>query len=175
GGDCAKIYHAGLSPNLVERPRPENPLQNTPGSVVKLRAFITPASKETHIQRAIFEAIQTTSRNMVCTLEMQINAWWASRESHFLMINARTLRDSQQMTENTLAAIAQALREGNPSPVMANREKLAEIAQELRALMSEGQQGALVETPIHGYVWLSMELAQQLERLSQLICRALRK
>lgn len=41
--------------------------------------------------------------------------------------------------------------------------------------MSEGQQGALVETPIHGYVWLSMELAQQLERLSQLICRALRK
>ncbi|MBF3282584.1 FUSC family protein, partial [Leptospira borgpetersenii serovar Ballum] len=86
-----------------------------------------------------------------------------------------TLRDSQQMTENTLAAIAQALREGNPSPVMANREKLAEIAQELRALMSEGQQGALVETPIHGYVWLSMELAQQLASISQLICRALRK
>nr|WP_202623457.1 FUSC family protein [Cronobacter turicensis] len=174
-GDFAKIYHAGLSPNLVERPRLDKPLQNMLGSVVKLRAFITPASKETHIQRAIFEAIQTTSRNMVCTLEMQINAWWASRESHFLMINARTLRDSQQMTENTLAAIAEALREGNPSPVMANREKLVEIALELRALMKEGQQSELVETPIHGYVWLSMELAQQLERLSQLICRALRK
>ncbi|CCJ85065.1 FUSC family protein [Cronobacter dublinensis] len=174
-GDFGKIYHAGLSPNLVERPRLDKPLQHILGSVVKLRAFITPASKETHIQRAIFEAIQTTSRNMVCTLEMQINAWWASRESHFLMINAHTLRDSQQMTGNTLAAIAEALREGNPSPVMANREKLAEIVQELRALMKEGQQNELVETPIHGYVWLSMELAQQLERLSQLICRALRK
>ncbi|MBF3332789.1 FUSC family protein, partial [Leptospira borgpetersenii serovar Ballum] len=84
-------------------------------------------------------------------------------------------RDAQQMTENTLAASAQALREGNPSPLMAYRQKLAEIAQELRALMSEGQQGALVETPIHGYVWLSMEVAQQLERLSLLIYRALRK
>ncbi|MFR0519885.1 FUSC family protein, partial [Klebsiella michiganensis] len=31
------------------------------------------------------------------------------------------------------------------------------------------------ETPIHGYVWLTIELARQLELLSHLICRALRK
>lgn len=174
-GDFAKIYHAGLSPNLVERPRLDKPLQNILGSVVKLRAFITPASKETHIQRAIFEAIQTTSRNMVCTLEMQNNARWASRESHFLMINARTLRDSQQMTENTLAAIAIGAARRKPVAGDGQPREARGDRPELRALMSEGQQGALVETPIHGYVWLSMELAQQLERLSQLICRALRK
>ncbi len=39
-----------------------------------MRGLITPASKETHIQKAIFEAIQTVSRNLVCMLELQINA-----------------------------------------------------------------------------------------------------
>ncbi|MGO0763857.1 hypothetical protein ACTJKU_30170, partial [Citrobacter freundii] len=33
----------------------------------------------------------------------------------------------------------------------------------------------VAETPIHGYVWLNMEMARQLELLSHLICRALRK
>jgi hypothetical protein len=42
-----------------------------------MRGLITPASKETHIQKAIFEAIQTVSRNLVCMLELQINAHWA--------------------------------------------------------------------------------------------------
>lgn len=173
--DFSRISQAGFSPNLVERPRLDKPLQNVLNDVVKMRALITPASKETHIQKAIYEAIQTTSRNMVCTLEMQINAYWASRESHFLMINARTLRDAQQMTQRTFAALSQALHEGNPSPALANNEKLAEIVQELRMLMRDEQYGELAQTSIHGYVWLSMELARQLERLSQLICRALRK
>lgn len=173
--DFGRIYNAGFSPNLLERPRLEKPLQKILTDVVKMRAFIGPSSKETHIQKSIFEAIQKVNRNMVCTLELQINAYWASRASHFLMINARTLRDTQQMTQKTLNAIALALHEGNPSPIAANTEKLNEIVSELRQLMQEGQGSALQETPIHGYVWLSLELARQLEMLSQLICRALRK
>lgn len=170
-----RIYNAGFSPNLLERPRLEKPLHTILNEVVKMRALIGPGSKETHIQKSIFEGIQKVSRNMVCTLELQINAYWASRASHFLMINARTLRDTQQMTQKTLSTIALALQEGNPSPITANTEKLNEIVSELRQLMNEGQGSALQETPIHGYVWLSVELARQLELLSQLICRALRK
>jgi uncharacterized membrane protein YccC len=64
-------------PNLVERPRLEKHLQKVLNDVVKMRGLITPASKETHIQKAIFEAIQTVSRNLVCMLELQINAYWA--------------------------------------------------------------------------------------------------
>lgn len=41
--------------------------------------------------------------------------------------------------------------------------------------MNEQQGDTVAETPIHGYVWLSMETARQLELLSHLICRALRK
>ncbi|WP_058911304.1 FUSC family protein [Entomohabitans teleogrylli] len=174
-GDFTRVAQVGFSPNLLERPRLEKPLQHILNEVVKMRALIVPASNETRIQKAIFEAIQTTSRNMVCTLELQINAWWASRESHFLMINARTLRDTQQMSWQTLSALSRALYEGNPSPARANIDKLNEVARELRQLLRDEQAAALSETPVHGYVWLSLELARQLERLSQLICRALRK
>jgi uncharacterized membrane protein YccC len=170
-----RVYQAGFSVNLVERPRLEKHLQKILNDVVKMRGLITPASKETYIQKAIFEAIQTVSRNMVCMLELQINAHWASRSSHFVMLNAHTLRETQLMTQQTLLTIAHALYEGNPQPILANTEKLNEIVAELRELLREHQGDALVENSIHGYVWLSMELARQLELMSHLICRALRK
>ncbi|EMQ4134261.1 FUSC family protein [Enterobacter hormaechei] len=170
-----RVYQAGFSPNLIERPRLEKHLQKILNDVVKMRGLITSASKETHIQKAIFEAIQTVSRNLVCMLELQINAHWASRPSHLLMLNAHTLKETQQMTQQTLLTIAHALYEGNPQPIRANSERLNEIVAELKQLMNERQGDNVAETPIHGYVWLSMELARQLELLSQLICRALRK
>ena len=170
-----RLSQAGFSPNLVERPRLDKSLHAMLSDVVKMRALIVPASKETHIQKSVFEAIQTVSRNLVCTLELQLNAHWATRESHFVMINAHTLRETQQMTHNTLAALSKALYEGNPSPVAANNAKLAEIVGELRQIMRQDEGSALHETSIHGYVWLSLELARQLELLSHLICRALRK
>lgn len=170
-----RVYQAGFSPNLVERPRLEKHLQSILNDVVKMRGLIVPASKETHIQKAIFEAIQTVSRNMVCMLELQINAHWASRASHFVMLNARTIRETQTMTQQTLLTIAHALYEGNPQPILANSERLNEIVAELRELIQQHKDETLAETPMHGYVWLSMELARQLELLSHLICRALRK
>jgi len=170
-----RVYQAGFSPNLVERPRLEKHLQKILNDVVKMRGLIVPASKETHIQKAIFEAIQTVSRNMVCMLELQINAHWASRASHFVMLNARTIRETQTMTQQTLLTIAHALYEGNPQPILANSERLNEIVAELRQLIQQHKDETLAETPMHGYVWLSMELARQLELLSHLICRALRK
>ena len=156
-------------------PRLEKHLQTILNDVVKMRGLITPASKETHIQKSIFEAIQTVSRNLVCMLELQINAHWATRPSHLLMLNAQTLKETQQMTQQTLLTIAHALYEGNPQPILANSERLNEIVAELKQLINERQGDNVAETPIHGYVWLSMELARQLELLSHLICRALRK
>ena len=170
-----RVYQAGSSPNLLERPRLEKPLQQMLNDVVKMRALIAPASKETPAQKAIFEAIQTVNRNLVCMLELQINAYWASRDSHFVMLNAPTLRETQLMTQQTLLTIAHALYEGNPQPIRANSDRLNEIAAELRQLIDAREGESLAETPIHGYVWLSCELVRQLELLSHLICRALRK
>lgn len=62
-----RVYQAALSPNLLERPRLDKHLQRLLNDVVKMRGLITPASKETRIQKSIFEAIQTINRNwFVC-------------------------------------------------------------------------------------------------------------
>ncbi|WP_207302032.1 FUSC family protein [[Erwinia] mediterraneensis] len=171
----AKIYHAGFSPNQVEQPRLNKPLQRLLSSVIKMRALLEPASKETRIPKSVFEAIQTINRNMVYTVEMQINAWWASRESLLIMLNATTLRRTQQMTENTLRALSAMLVSGKSDKLAANSHELAEISRELRQLIQEGGSERLEETPIYGYVWLSLELAKQLERQTDLIRLALRK
>jgi hypothetical protein len=144
-------------------------------SVIKMRALLEPSSKETRIPKSVLEAIQTINRNMVYTIEMQINAWWASRESHLIMLNAPALRRTQQMTENTLRALSVMAIEGETEEVVANSHELTEISDELRRLIAEAGSDALEETPIYGYVWLTLELAKQLERMTDLMRMALRK
>lgn len=173
--ETAKIYHAGFSPNLVEQPRLARPLQRLLGRVVKMRALIDPSSKETRTPRSVFEAIQTLNRNLVCTLELQINAWWASRQSHLIMLNAPTLRRTQQMTENMLRTLSRVLIDGNTEQMATHSDELSEISHELHQLIAESGSDEQVQTPIHGYVWLSLEMTRQLERLSELLRLALRK
>ena len=132
--------------------------------VVKLRSLIVPASKETRIPKAVFEAVQTLSRNLVCTLELMADAYWASRETHFIMLNARTLRSTQLLTLSSLESLAVLMREA-AGAAAGGGGQLAEIAGELKTLMQEVSLGQHGEAPIYGYVWLSMELAQQLEEL----------
>lgn len=57
------------------------------------------------------------------------------------------------------------MREGPQEQRQAAAGQLAEIAGELKTLMQEVSLGQHGEAPIYGYVWLSMELAQQLEEL----------
>ncbi|MDF2784492.1 MAG: rane protein [Pantoea eucrina] len=170
----AKIHHAGFSPNLVEKPRLSPRFQKLLSSVIRMRALLEPASKETRIPKSVFEAIQTINRNMVNTMQMQIEAWWASRESHLLLLNAPALRRTQQMTEETLNALALLLQKGETEQVIANSHALEEIVQELEALIASGS-AQLETTAIYGYVWLSLEQARQLERMTDLVRLALRK
>lgn len=171
--DClqtaARIYGAYFSPNVIERPRLEPQLKDLLNQVVKLRSLIVPASKETHIPKTVFEAVQTLSRNLVCTLELMADAYWASRETHFIMLNARTLRSTQLLTLSSLESLALLMREGPQAQRQAAAGQLAEIAGELKTLMQEVSLGQHGEAPIYGYVWLSMELAQQLEELGDLL------
>lgn len=173
--EIAKIYHAGFSPNLIEKPRLKKPLGKLLTSVVKMRTLLVPASKETRIPKSVFEAIQTINRNMVNTVEMQIEAWWASRETHLILLNAATLRRTQQMTEKTLRALSVLALRGETDEVVANSHELTEITRELKQLIADAGSERLEETPIYGYVWLSLELAKQLERMTDLLRLALRK
>jgi uncharacterized membrane protein YccC len=171
----ATIYHAGFSPNLVEKPRLNKPLGKLLTTIIKMRALLEPSSKETRIPKSVFEAIQTINRNMVYTVEMQINAWWASRESHLILLNAPTLRRTQQMTENALRALSRLAVCGETEEVIATSHELAEITRELKQLIADAGSERVEETPIYGYVWISLELAKQLERMNDLLRLALRK
>lgn len=84
-----RVYQSAFSPNLLERPRLDSHLQKLLTDAVKMRGLIAPASKETRIPKSIYEGIQTINRNLVCMLELQIIAYWATRPSHFVLLNAQ--------------------------------------------------------------------------------------
>lgn len=171
--DClqsaGKIYGAYLSPNMIERPRLEPQLKDLLSQVVRLRGLIVPSSKETRIPTTVFEAVQTLNRNLVCTLELLADAYWASRETHFIMLNAKTLRSAQLLTLRSLESLAEMMHNGPQEQQQAAVGQLSEIAAELKTLMQEASVVQHGEAPIYGYVWLSMELTQQLEELGDLL------
>lgn len=167
--NAGKIYGAYLSPNMIERPRLEPQLKDLLNQVVRLRGLIAPSSKETRIPTTVLEAVQTLSRNLVCTLELLADAYWASRETHFIMLNAKTLRSAQLLTLRSLESLAEMMHKGPQEHQQAAVGQLSEIAAELKTLMQEISIGQHGEAPIYGYVWLSMELTQQLEELGDLL------
>lgn len=167
--NVGQIYGAYLSPNMVERPRLEPRLKALLSEVVKLRGLITPASKETHIPKPVFEAVQTLSRNLVCTLELLADAYWASRETHFIMLNAKSLRSSQLLTQRSIDSLARIMRNGESEDLHAISNELSDTSAELKVLMQEASAAQSSEAPIYGYVWLSMEMAHQLKELGDLL------
>lgn len=171
-----EIYRAGLSANLLEKPRLNEPVQALLTSLIKMRSLLEPARKETDIPRSVFEGIQTLQRNMVNTMEMQINAWWSSRESHLLLLNAPTLRHTQATTEKMLEALAEMLNNGltTSSQVTSISAEMNEISHELRGLLALAEHANAQAAPVYGYVWLSLELTRQLETMRDLISLAMR-
>lgn len=164
-----KIYHSGLSANLLEKPRLQGKLQTLLTSVVKMRASLEPAHKETRIPRSVFEGIQTIERNLITIIQMQINAWWESRDSHLLLLNAPALRRNQRITESMLNNLADMLITGHVDLVELTGNKLDEMTQELKQLLSQAEHERVEPAPVYGYVWLSIEINRQLEALSDLI------
>lgn len=170
-----KLYSAWLSPNMLERPHLEGKLKKSMNQMVKMRALFAPASKESHIPREVFDAIQTLSRNLLCTLELLADAYWSSRESHYLMLNARTLRSAQLLMLDSLEKLSDMLLNGTKGDEGALNHQLNESVEELKQLMQEMNGSQHLEAPIYGYVWLSMQVAEQLQALGDLITMTMRK
>lgn len=170
-----RLHQAAFSPNLLQQPRLNKHLQLRLAEMLKMRTLLEPACKETRIPMSVLEGIQTVNRNMLCTLELQISACWSSRESHFLLLNSITFRRTREMTVQTLQTLSAALLSGNTDKITANNAELTDISDELRQLVSKSDSSASTETQIHSYVWLSLEIINQLTRISELIRLAMRK
>ncbi len=87
--------------------------------------------------------------DLVRMLELQINAYWATRPSHFVLLNAQKLRDTQHDAE-TAEPCSCAVR-GNPAGFV-KYQKLNDAVEELRQLLNNHHDLKVVETPIYGYV-----------------------
>lgn len=169
-----KIYHSGLSANLLEKPRLQGALQQLLASVVKMRASLEPAHKESGIPKSVFEGIQTIERNLITIIQMLINAWWGSRDSHLLLLNAPTLRCNQQMTEIMLKNLSDLLIDGHIERIETTGSKLEEMTLELKQLLAQAEHQHAEPATVFGYVWLSIEINRQLEALRDLIRLVLR-
>lgn len=171
--DYSKLSAAGFSSNVLSRPDLRKLSARIMNNVLKMRNLLVPVNKETGIPKDILEEIQNITRDMVAGQRFRIDAYWASRASRFLLLNSRTLTDVHRMTQQTLQALALALHEGDLLPIKANSDRLNDITRELHELLLTHEGSEVVESAVHGYVWLSIQLAVQLEKLSELVHRAL--
>ncbi|MGL5813723.1 MAG: FUSC family protein [Aeromonas sp.] len=156
-----RLYHTHLSPNVLERPKLARSHARLLAKMVSLRPLLAPAVKETRLNAPHFEAIQTTLRNTLCTLEMLANTYWNNRHSHFLMQSAPELRACQQATETVITQLALMLKSGDQRELEFAIACLDETTTRVR-LSAE-------EASISGYLWLNLQLTLQLKQLSRLL------
>jgi len=173
--NMSSFYSAHMSPNVLERPHLTNKHQQILNELVKIRTLISPCVRETRIDKDVFDAIQVMSRNLVSTLELLTDAYWATRESHFIMLNAKKLREFQKLSINTVNALSNALLSGSIEDNLSDLPEMVAVSGELKALMENAKAAENIEAPIYGYVWLNIELAKQLDELKDLIGMVLRK
>jgi uncharacterized membrane protein YccC len=157
-----RLYHTHLSPNILERPRLAQSHSRLLSKMVSLRPLLTPAVKETRLNSTLFEAIQTTMRNTFCTLEMLANTYWRDRQNHFLMQSSPELRACQQASEEVFTQLALMLKNGDPRAAEQAIARLHEAAAEVRI-------DAGGEATVSGYLWLNLQLTEQLSHLCRLL------
>ncbi|WP_434663347.1 FUSC family protein [Aeromonas sp. NJAU223] len=157
-----RLYHTHLSPNMLERPKLTRNHARVLAKMVSLRPLLTPAVKETRLNAPHFEAIQATLRNTLCTLEMLANTYWNDRHSHFLMQSTPELRACHQATETVITQLALMLKSGEQRELDVAIACLDEATTRVR-LCAEG------EASISGYLWLNVQLTEQLKQLSRLL------
>ena len=163
---AGRLYHTHLSPNILERPRLAQSHARLLTKIVSLRPLLAPAVKETRLNSPLFEAVQTTMRNTFCTLEMLANTYWRDRQSHFLMQSHPGLRACQQATEAVIIQLALMLKSGDSSAAEQAIARLQAAAAEVQA---EVRPGADDEATISGYLWLNLQLTEQIAHLHRLL------
>ena len=157
-----RLYHTHLSPNVLERPRLKHNLSQLLAQTGKLRALLAPAAKETRHSVALFDAVQVTMRNTLCTLEMLANTYWNDRESHFLMQSSAALQACHLATEEAINQLALMMQTGDGRGADAAIARLHEVATQVSLPPN-------AEAAINGYLWLNVQLTEQLTHLRRLL------
>lgn len=166
----SKIYTGYTSINVIERPNLAKKLQGELNRIVKMRALINSASRETQVDREHFNQLQTTCRDLISTLKLLIESYWSSRDGRFWMINAQVLRKTRRLTAESLEGMSHLLMNGSMSE---DEPHIASITEEITAVLEEFNPDVhykpSTDSSIYGYIWLTRQMAVQLKELERLI------
>lgn len=157
------IYRSALSPNLLQPPQLERQRSQLMSELVKLRTLLAPAARESGAPSQKMEQIQRSLRNLVAQLELLGGAFWANRQSHFMMLNADLLRRAHQRIGDVLDQLAALALAGSLNQDMLGQ--LDGLDADLRQLMIEPEKAQAPE--VIGYLWLNLALIEQLRALQR--------
>lgn len=170
-----QFYHTGIAPDASERPVIEKQLRNVQNEIVGMRHLLDPSEKETKLPKSIFEAIQTLNRNLVCIIELQMNAFWASRKIIPEIASNPGIHDIQRVIEHSFSLLADTFYTADTAPQITQIKQIRLSREKLELMMQASASSSEKATPLQGYLWLCYELLRHLERLSLLTVRMMRR
>ena len=165
------LYEGYFSPRVLERPALDDQLKDELDAVIKLRNYITPASKETNLKASVFESMQTLHRNLIATMALMIDAYWSSNENHKLIESESSLNDLHRLIPQALESLQNKLVMGISDNQISG--ELRQKARDLHKLVLESIKDKVYEPPFYAYIWLTLEMLRQLTELNDQLHAAL--
>ncbi|MES2869071.1 MAG: FUSC family protein [Pseudomonadota bacterium] len=170
-GKLSSLYMQYFSPQVLERPNLDDQMKDELDAVIKLRNYIAAASNESNLKPEVFASLQTLHRNMFATMNLMIDAYWSSPQSHKLIESEPALSDLNRLIPQALESLQNKLCMG-----IADNQISGELRQkthDLHDLVLKSIEGKLNETSFYAYVWLSLELLRELTELNDQLHAAL--
>lgn len=170
-GKLKHLYETCFSQKTLERPQLEEQLKDELDTILKLRNYIVPASSESKLKPAVLHGLQTLHRNVLSTLTLMIDAYWSSAQSHTLIEDEPVLREVRQLIPQALQSLQNTLCMGIGNNDIS--DQLRQTTHDLKDLALQVANSKSVETPFYAYVWLSLQMLQQLTELNDQLHAAL--
>ncbi|TEW54469.1 FUSC family protein [Psychromonas sp. RZ22] len=170
--EIGKVHHVLLSPNIVDRPQLKNKQKTLLADITRNRTLVSPSAAETHLSSSLLNGIQISMDNCLYTIEKISDIYWSDRSHHLTLIHAQHLRSCHKATEETFNQLSQMLVSGEVEGAEWRFENMNDTIEELKALTH--QQQFHFDPSLYGYVWLNVQLIDELVKLRRLIMLSLK-
>lgn len=169
--EISKVYHTFLSPNMLERPNIESKQKVLLSNVIATRGLLSAVSAETKLNLSLLSRIQTGIVNSLYTVERLSDTYWRDRNSHFTLLNSPALKECHKATESMILHLSEIIRTGRVETDEWQFDNINDVIEELQILAKANQVQS--QASLYGYVWLSIQLMEEISSLYKLIGLAL--
>ncbi|MFV0574876.1 MAG: FUSC family protein [Vibrio sp.] len=169
--ELGKMHHTMMSLNMLDRPNTQEKQKALLDQMIKARGLISASAAETRLNTSLLGSIQRGLGNTLHTIDRLSVTYWNDRNSHFTLLNSQALKESHQAIEDTFAQLATMLQTGKSDGSEWQFDNLNEVIDELKELAS--QHDVQSEASLYGYVWLNLQLLEELSLLRRTISLSL--